>query len=334
MSSLAPYAPEDNTEALRFLEALGAVATPEERLIMCAFSGDPNTADSTAWRPRPWRSGEMLPVSPRQTNGYVTIASFARSLDGSWRRRTDKFHRGFALMVDDIGTGSSAKVSKSVVKGMQPSAIVETSPDNFQYWYFLDEPCTDKRKFDAVIKAFIAGNLMGKDTGMNGVNRVGRVPGFINGKEKYGGWRVRLVELTEQRYSLQQLIDGFGLKPEVRTPYYQKLNREEVTTRIEAFDVFYRWLHSHGMLKHFDPNRAGWTEIVCPWVDDHTDRANTGTGVSDPSPDNGHYGAFRCHHSHGEELSWSDLTDFIARCAEESLEAINDNPLDFSEYKP
>lgn len=305
------------TEALAFLEALARNAPPDERLIFCGFPGDPNNAPPRAWRPMPYRVGEPLPIRPDRTNGYVSVSSFKRSPDKTWRRRTDQFGSGLAVMVDDVGT----KVDYSVVEnGLDPSIIIETSPENFQYWYLI-QPCHDKVIFDAVIKAFIAQQLLGDDPGMNGVNRVGRVPGFINGKGKYNGWRVCTTAFEDHVYTLEDIREGFGLKLD---PVRRKRRRgpPDAEYRVKLFMVFYNWLKAHGMLKHERPNAGGWIEMRCPWVDEHTGRANTGAAISMPNPENEWYGGYQCHHGHCIDRGWAELTDWIADFCATNLESI------------
>lgn len=305
-------------DTTKFLAALADRMRPDERLIFCGFAGDPNHAPSTAWRPRPWRSGDLLPINPQRTNGYITIASFKQAADNSWRRRSDLFSRGFALMVDDVRT----KVPVETVELLSPSAIVETSPGNEQWWYLFDRPVEDKLLFDALIKSFIESNLLGNDPGMNGVNRVGRIPGYINGKEKYNGFRVRLLELNDKRYTVQDLKDAFKLK----TRLVRRRARPAPTDardRIAMFMTHYNWMKQNGMLKASKMNVGGWMDIHCPWTEEHTNRADTGAGISEPSADNEWYGAFQCHHGHCIDRTWRELTDYIATIAEDTLEQIN-----------
>lgn len=305
--------------AVEFLNALAAGMPSTERLIFCGFPGDPNTADSKAWRPRAWRPGDELPINPQRTNGYITVSSFKRAADRTWRRRTDCFGHGLAVMVDDVGT----KVDGDVVAGKPPSAVVETSPGNYQYWYFI-EPTTDKVKFDATIKAFIGQKLLGDDPGMNGVNRVGRVPGFINGKAKYGGdYRVTLNYLDSNvRYSLDDIKSLFKLS---LAPVRRRRRRAppDAEDRVALFMIQYRWLKAMGMLKHEKPNAGGWIEIQCPWIEQHTARANTGAAISMPNLENEWYGGFQCHHGHCMERQWTDLCEWINDINFEELEMIN-----------
>jgi hypothetical protein len=301
--------------ATEFMDALGRGLPEEERMILCGFGGDPYAAGPSAWKPRPWRLGNEVDM-PRQWNGYVTVASFGRAGDGSFRRRTETFAAGRALMVDDVGT----KVPRTAVVGVPPSIRIETSPGNEQWWYLLDTPERDAARFDGVIRAFISGKLLGADPGMSGVTRVGRLPGFQNAKKAYGGWTVELRELTERRYSVEELLGGFGLQINGRRIARERLPTEEAVERNRMFAQAYKFLDQRNMLKRHEPDPSGWTEMSCPWVDEHSGSADTGAAVREPAAENEYYGAFRCHHGHCADRGWAELTDWINEQAIDELE--------------
>ena len=314
----------------RFLTALAVDMPEDERLILCGFKGDPHKVGPTAWRPHPWRPGRDIVMNARDMNGYVTVSSFGRAKDGSFRRRTETFSAGRALMVDDVGT----KVDPAIVAHAPPSAVVETSPGNFQWWYILSEPERDASRFDGVIRAFITGKLLGADPGMAGIARVGRIPGFLNAKTAYctpetpDGFRVKLASLTEKRFDVDELLDLFELKIHGRRDVQNKdkprLLPPDVVVRAEAFYAVYLWLHARHILKKDAPDWGGWTEMTCPWVDGHTDASDTGAAVREPAPDNGYHGAFRCHHGHCIDRAWKDLTDWVNDSAVEELDKANE----------
>lgn len=296
------------SESTEFLDVLCDGALPaDERLILCSFAGNPFTVGPTAWRPRPWSPGKELNIDARH-NGYTTVASFRRATDGSFRRRTETFAAGRALMVDDVGT----KVDPAVVANVPPTMVVETSPGNFQWWYVLDTPCTDMARFDAVIRAFISGKLLGADPGMSGVTRVGRIPGFVNGKPSHNGWRCRLTSVDPfEVYSIEELLERFNLKLNGQRVQREKLVAEEAIERNRNFERAFKYLGQRGYLKKREPDPSGWTEMRCPWIEEHTGGADTGAAIREPSPENDFYGAFRCHHGHCADRGFADLTDYI-----------------------
>lgn len=307
-----------------FLEALSATVAATERLIVCGFVGDPDKTEISAWRPRPWNRGREFPLSP-QANAYVTVASFTQAADGTWRRRGDTFAAGHALMIDDLGT----KVPLDIIAPLPPTAMIETSPGNFQAWYMFKEALRDRGKFDAIIRAFIANKLLGADPGMAGVTRVGRVPGFVNAKRKYLSehglpWKVRVQSLDgERRYSPDEIVAAFGLRLLGTTEPRERLVPTDAADRIATFLSHYKWLKAHGVLKREEPDLSGWIQITCPWVDGHTGGADTGAAICEPNAENGWHGGFKCWHGHDINKGWQDLTDWILEQTVEELERAN-----------
>jgi len=303
----------DAGDYVRFLEALGEGIEGEERLILCGFPGDPGKVGPTAWRPEPWRPGRRVGFVETE-NAYVAVSAFGRAADGSYRRRVDGFRAGLALMIDDVGT----KVPRVGLQGVDPTAIVETSPGNEQWWFFLREPLRDVSRFDAIIRAFIAGKLLGADPGMSGVNRVGRLPGFTNGKPAHKGWRTRLLDADySRRFDTDELVKMFGLQLNGRR-YIETKPRgsEELIERVRAFEVFAAQMRAVGMFKRQEFDPSGWIEVQCPWMSDHTGGANTGAAIRRPDDENGWYGAFRCHHGHCAARGWAELTDWLTEMNE------------------
>lgn len=299
-----------------FLLALGgSFVNNKQPLILCAFDGDPNDTSPKSWRPIPWWPENPLPQQDQ--NGYVTISTFRKAADGTHRRQTQYFKRGLCFFVDDVGT----KVDPKLVENLPPSASVETSPGNFQYYYFLSD-ADAKITFDTAIKSFIDQKLLGDDSGMNGVNRVGRIPGYLNMKPKHNNFRVQLRDARlDLRYTVKEVIRGLNIElRERRRPARLKKSYDKNTD----FPEFLSMMRRLKMLKHERSNEGGWIECRCPWLDNHTDRADNGAAISFPSPENDYQGGFRCHHGHCNELGWSDLTDYLSRIAEDNIEATNE----------
>jgi len=304
------------SEAEAFLAELSEGLDREERLILCGFPGDPYEAGPVAWKPKPWRSGSEFPFRGELDNAYVTVSGFKRAADNTYRRRTETFGCGLALMVDDVGT----KVDRAFVEEMQPTWKIETSPGNEQWWYFLDQPERDMVRFDGLIRAFISGKLLGADPGMSGVTRVGRLPGHLNGKKAYEGWITRTVERNGTRWSPQDLLDGFNLQIVGRRVSRTKLPTEEAIERNRMFGNTYKWLDQRNMLKKHEPDPSGWTEMTCPWYESHTNGVDNGAAIREPAAENDYYGAFRCHHGHCVSKGWSDLTEWVNEQSIEELE--------------
>jgi hypothetical protein len=312
--------PEDEgaqVSADLFLKTLAQGLGSEERLIICGFKGDPQEAPSNAWRPRPWKPGMVVPFNERH-NAYVAVSSFVRDHDGRWNRRGDFFSAGLSLMIDDVGTSESSKVHPSKVKGHEPTACIETSHKNFQLWYCLKVPERNQARFGAVIRAFISGQLLGADPGMAGVNRVGRIPGFVNAKPKHNGWVTKLTHLNpKRRFSIDDLCTMFDLTLTVPPPL-RVVPNETAERNIETYKRFVSFLRRRGMLKR-GANPSGWTPVHCPWSAGHTNGADNGAAIREPRPENNYVGAYHCCHGSCAGRGWKDLTDWIVERFEEEL---------------
>ena len=314
----------DNTE---FLTELARGMPTDERMILCAFSGDPGNKEHRSWTPIPWRPGARAPRS--DTNNYVAVSSFGRSpLDQSFRRQTALFKAGRALMVDDVGT----KISPSVVDHTSPTARIETSPGNEQWWFFLNEPCTDQVKFDGVIRAFIERQLLGADPGMAGVNRVGRLPVGRNGKPKHNGWQCRCVSWKPKlRWSIETLREAFQLpvvgdgRPTAHYPGYEQhiAQAAKADGRVHQFATLLNHLRRAKMVKTGHVRLGNWFDIRCPWIEQHSDGADSGAAISIPSAENEWWGAFQCHHGHCVHRRMRDVMEWLNDELAETLDAAN-----------
>ena len=118
----------------------------------------------------------------------------------------------------------------------------------------------------------------------------------------------------EVRYSIEELLARFKLKIEVSKYVGQrtKIISEVSFERNRAWTVAYKWLRDHAMIKaKYGPDKSGWIEIRCPWVDEHTDRADTGAAIRKPAEENDYYGAFQCHHGHCKDKTWREQAEWI-----------------------
>ena len=310
-----------------FLNALVAGAPEGSALMFTQFRGDPNK--DGRWAVRPLKSVRQLDPD---SNVYITTATMFPSEDGRYRRKRENFAAGCALMIDDVGTGAGAKAPWSVIEQVPPTALIETSPDNHQAVYMFTKPITDREYYSALIAAFIRDRLSGEDTGMAGVNRVFRPPIGVNGKAKYGGWRVRGREWApERRYDPQRLAEALDLKV-VRA---RARPRGATRDRSESIQYFVRVraaARASGILKDEDPDPAGWQRVRCPWVDEHTDARDDGAAIREPAEENEWTGAFRCHHAGCAHRGWRDFSDVFAQTDEMTLAAANQSAGNWEQY--
>lgn len=312
-----------NRDFAAFYAAMYEHVPDDARIMLCQFRGDPNSDIYGKWRASVLRNPEWIDEG---ANVYLCVSAMRRNSRGEFRRRKENFAGGLLLMIDDIGTGPGAKFPRSVIEPLAPTAMVETSPDNFQAFYFFDRLVDDLPKFDALIRAFIERQFLGQDTGQAGVNRVFRPPAGVNGKPKYGGWTVRLTEWhPERRYSVEEIARAFGLDlvPARARPRHEGTIAATKPDRIRAFVNVRTTLRAAGMLKREEPDYSGWIPVRCPWTAEHTGGADNGAAIRLPEPENDWHGAFRCHHGHCDGRGWRDLTDWLAGELEELLAAIN-----------
>jgi len=315
-----------------FFEAMQRFVPEDARIMSCQFRGDPNDDQTGKWRSRVITRANAIDDF---CNVYLCVSAMRKNDRGEFRRRKENFAGGLLLMIDDIGDGKGSKFPRSVLDPLPPTAMIETSPGNFQGVYMFDSLVTDTEEFDALIRAFIQKQFLASDTGMAGVNRVFRPPIGINGKEKYKTdgkpWRVRMESWNpERRYSVAQIAKAFGLtliRP-VRAPRDLGVITAAKAERIRAFVEVRSALRSAGMIKREEADYSGWIQTQCPWVHNHTGGVDNGAAIRLPEAENEWHGAFRCHHGGCDGKGWRELTDWVAEEQAEILNLINNNARD------
>lgn len=314
-----------------FFDAMRVHVPDEARVVLCQFRGDPGADFKGKWRAYVLNDLEMI---DELSNVYLCVSAMKRNARGEFRRRKENFAGGLLLMIDDLGTGKAAKFPMSTIDALPPTALVETSPDNYQAIYMFDRLIDDMAKFEMLIRAFIEKQFLGKDTGMAGVNRVFRPPIGVNGKPKHNGWQVRMAEwLPDNRYSVEDLAKAFKLDLRRVGPRIPRGATANKSDNIRAFISVRAALRAAHMLKSEEADLAGWTDIQCPWVHEHTDGKDNGAAIRLPDAENAWFGAFKCHHAACEERGWKDLTQWLAEEQAELLDMINDTALRWEDYK-
>lgn len=214
-------------------------------------------------------------------------------------------------MLDDIGT----KVSLERLT-LQPSWLIETSPNNYQAGYILNDAINNTNEVDQLMNAVINAGLC--DPGANGeTTRLARLPVAVNGKHN-PVFLCRLRIWTPQnRYSMQTLIDGLQLE------IIEKARSKRINTRTKSNqdkDSDQIWiprpdenpilvaLQKRNLYK--SPLGENKHDITCPWVSVHTDNIDSGTAYFEPN-DEYPLGGFRCQHGHCNEKRIRDLLDYL-----------------------
>jgi hypothetical protein len=294
-----------NVTGTEFLAAMFAEIAPGDHTVICAIPGDPEMAERKAWAGRPWWPGKKLPKHERNAfltgNAYLTISSFRALPDGYRPRRKENFAAMHGVMIDDVGT----KVPPERAKRLPLSALVETSPGNFQGWLFLkqDSDSRDRDIAARLLDRMIAAGLTadGADPGMRGVTRLGRLPIGINGKAKYGTpFPVRCVEFApDRRYSIREIAEAFALDMQAAPAQPPRaVTRAEALDALDAFEALLWCLGEAELYDGRPPSASGWIEIRCPFEDEHSAITATGTALAVPSAANEWQGGFVCHHGH------------------------------------
>lgn len=310
-----------------FVAEMARFVPPDARIMLTQFRGSPERATARDWRAVPIRDAQKI---DDEANVYLCVSAMRRNERGEFRRRKDNFAGGILLMVDDLGDGPGSKFPLSKIGPLPPTALIETSPRNFQAVYFFDRLLTDIGQFEALIQAFIRSNLLGNDPGMSGVNRVFRPPAGVNGKEKHNGWKVRIVPGSWEpgnRYSPEKIAAAFSLSLK---PLFVRIPRgatEDKAENIREFLRIFRLSRAAGVLKRERADISGWIDVSCPFRDGHTGRIDNGAAIRMPSEENGWKGAFRCHHGSCSDRGWRDFSEAVLEGVEEALEraALNDS---------
>lgn len=311
---MAASVPAHKVSNIDFLAHAFRKLAKDEVFWVTSMPGDPHTAPRNLWG---GREAPPLPtfVQPNHNN-YVAVSSFIRGKDGMYHRRKDNHSRMHLVMVDDIGT----KVHESKVV-LKPSVMVETSPGNYQAWYFLDPPEPDADKADRCIKGMIQAGLTADatDPGMRGVTRYGRLPVGINGKLKYveklGSAFVQRVTVwaPELTYRIEEIAEAYGVDLMQSSPKQVNHNRHSRPEYVSAGgdDEMLEMLTQTGSYLGACDGLPGAHRIVCPWVFEHTDDDPSGTVYFEPSDNNAGSGGFKCHHGHCQDRSISHLRSFL-----------------------
>lgn len=297
----------------------------DARIMSCQFRGDPNDDIIGKWRAKVLNHPNAI---DERANVYLCVSAMRRNARGEFRRRKENFAGGLLLMIDDIGAGAGSKFPLSVLDPLPPTAMIETSPGNFQAIYMFDSLVADIDEFDALIRAFIREQFLSSDTGMAGVNRVFRPPAGVNGKAKYNGWNVRMTEWApERRYSVADITRAFKLQLVKANPPPKDAGMITAAKaeRIKAFINTRAALRAAGMLKREEPDYSGWIHITCPWTHNHTGGADNGAAIRVPDHENEWHGGFRCHHGHCDGKGWRELTEWLVEEQAQLLELTNKN---------
>jgi hypothetical protein len=219
-------------------------------------------------------------------NQYFTVSLFSSS-----KRRKADFEATYVIVLDDVEEKLSLDQAKKLP---EPSCILETSHGSKQWFYFLATPNDNMDQICNLLDGLIASDLApnSKDPGMSGVTRYMRLPEGKNNKASklvFGQpfnckillWR------PSNRYTLEDIAAPFNID-------LFKVRKQ--VTLSGASDI-----EGHPLLNHVTVNEVlspGRYDILCPWVDTHSNADNSGTAIFTNA--DGSMG-FKCHHGHCQD---------------------------------
>jgi hypothetical protein len=295
----------------KFIDLLFSNREPSAAPWVTSFTSAP--ADATRGEWAGWavlRPHNVPRIDKRLANTYVVVSTFRPGPDGRYRRRKTHFVGMHAVMIDDIGT----KIEESAI-ALPATVRIETSPANHQDWLKLDPPITDMALAERLVDRMIAAGLTasGKDPGMRGVTRYGRLPQGVNTKPRATGpWLHRVIEVREDHaYTAEEIAEAYALDLSPPPPRRQ----HGVIGDPSGAETLIGKLQAVGLYQ--GPLSDGWHAITCPWVHQHTNAIDTGTAYREPAEVNGWHGAFRCHHGHCDDRRVRHLREFFAHLAQE-----------------
>lgn len=312
-----------------FLRAI--FGTEWRRTHVCAFTEDPMQLDALGLR-HYWAGGpawRLLSTFVPDQNQYFTISLFKQDAKTNRARRKKDLHETtHCIVLDDVaapgasvqqGSGTTAKVPWDKIK-LKPSWVLETSPGNYQVGYILMLPDHRSGKVSALLDALVDSGLCsgGKDPGMKGVTRYVRLPEGTNRKGTYGvnGFKHRMVWWKpDNAVGLQEIADAYGVRKALEEAP-DKLSSGARVKVSPGEDMVLDVLTRAGMVKQ--ELSAGVWDIECPFMEHHTQRADSGAAYMSPD-------GFKCWHGHCvDKSSLEFLTKISADYPTEWAEARRD----------
>lgn len=268
-----------------------------------SFPAPPDKAKNGVWRGseiNQKKLGRARGYTDGTCNTFYTVSSFKAGADGRVKRSKRNFAAAHVVTLDDIGDGPSAKIPWDKIR-LPPSFVIETSPRNCQPGYILITPERDADLFNRVVDALIhQGLAAGSDPGMKGVTRYVRMPVGTNNKTKYDPAHKHVLKEwhPERRYTLQDIIDAYGLDLAPATPE-RVFNSVSIDS---GEDPYLKVLSENGLVLtgKLRGENGEIVDILCPWHTEHTDRVDAGAAYFIG-------GGFKCFHGHCEDRNIHEL---------------------------
>lgn len=209
----------------------------------------------------------------------------------------------YLIYLDDVGT--IAKAPK-----LKPTAILETSPNNFQFFYRLSKPInvgTNRNYLNNFLKELHFQGLT--DEGAAKIGQIHRIPGSINHKN---GFTSRVTEFNpEIEYEIDDLYGKFFNKEPKKTTSPADIERNQMSV-LNVDDELLPWLEKQNLIVSGDPQKDAWIRVICPWHHLHTDPNDKDAGYSPVGRgEYPHLRGFECHHGHCRDKNTHLFLDWV-----------------------
>ena len=232
---------------------------------------------------------------------YVCVST-VKSDELRLRRRKQDCVQACVVMLDDIGT----KVVTA--PPVEPTAILETSPGNFQYVYRIEPFPVDTDSGVAYYESCLEtlAKMGHTDKGALGVHRPYRVPGSINDKGDMP-WACKLKEFHPERvWRLPDLMTEFGSK-DIKASI--SAAPAKTPDKPLAKDVVLGWLEASGLIQY---QNEDWYVLRCPWASEHTGGSSEAGYCPTGQGEHLHLRGFRCFHEHCNDRSADTFLAWVA----------------------
>jgi hypothetical protein len=237
---------------------------------------------------------------------------------GKVKRKKENLHNAWVLVLDDIGT-------KSRLPPLIPNYILETSPGNTQWGYFLQPfPVIHQVNSDYYHACLMALADAGyHDPGAGSATRCVKLPGAIHSS----GFVTRVLRWNPEQghFDLPELMDAFGVHmplpaafdPEVHDQplTWKEIALEDSTRSRLSFsditDPVSKWIQDQGL--YLGERTQQWLHMVCPWAEEHS-KDNLGSSTSYSPLDYGYEGRqWKCMHGHCARRTTNDFLEWVAK---------------------
>lgn len=304
-----PVSPSQQLTNEDFLEEM--FGDEVDDAFVCSNTTPPDTDNEVAkagmWLGGPLEYSRNLYQDPQRQN-YTCVSTFCRDAESVYYRQIDFFQALHFIVLDDIGT--KVRIDPRTLGLGEPTAIIETSPGNHQWFYRLSEPVRDVSIASYLTKQVLATPVQGHlltDQGAKGITRLCKLPQGRNLKLALGQpWQNRLVSWRpELAYSAWEVASWFG---QILDHVPQLNAMPAATAMLSGEHPLIEALQEAGLLKSAQQKSSGWWDIECPQRRLHTKGVDDGTAVKIRA--DGSW-TMKCQHGHCADFKARNLYRYL-----------------------